>query len=321
MAGIADEPLLRTMLELIRHRGPDDSGVYSVRGNSPADCAVIGNNRLSIIDLSAAGHQPMANEDGQIWIAYNGEVFNFLELRAELEKDGHSFRSRTDTEVLIHLYEKLGPAMVNRLNGMFAFALWDGRKKELLLARDRMGIKPLYWTQVGYRLYFASEIKALLACPEVRSELDPLSLYQYLSLLYVPAPATLFRGIFKLLPGHILQWRDGKIRLECYWDLRQGEYFSDPGDDVAQLSLAEPAELNRWLPFVKWLLLLPHFFVLMFLVIAQFVITFLAFFVVLFTGRWQAGMRDFVVGVERWAFRVTGYFMLLYDEYPPFSLT
>src|SRR5207244_6807958 len=198
MAGVADECLLREMLARIRHRGPNDSGIYSFNGAYPPQCVAIGNNRLSIIDLSPAGHQPMCNEDGTVWVAYNGETYNFAELRQELLGDGHQFKSHTDTEVLVHLYEKYGAGMVKRLNGMFAFAIWDTKTQELLIFRDRMGIKPLYYTKVGTRLYFASEIKALLACEEIAIEIDRTSVCQYLAYLYVPTPNSMFKGIFKL---------------------------------------------------------------------------------------------------------------------------
>lgn len=234
MAGIADEPLLKEMLRITRHRGPNDSGTYVVEGLTSASRIAIGNNRLSIIDLSEAGHQPMCNEDGTIWVAYNGEVYNFAELRKELVSDGHEFKSRTDTEVLVHLYEKYGAAMVTRLNGMFAFAIWDARRRELLIFRDRMGIKPLYYTMVGDRLYFASEIKALLACDEIAVELDPNSLCQYLAYLYVPNPDSMFKGIFKLPPGHFLKWCNGEINLECFWSQTYGPEFEESEDVLAE---------------------------------------------------------------------------------------
>jgi asparagine synthase (glutamine-hydrolysing) len=234
MAGVANEPLLRQMLAITKHRGPNDSGTYVAEGHSPAASVAIGNNRLSIIDLSPAGHQPMCNEDGSVWVAYNGEIYNFPELREELVRDGHQFKSHTDTEVLVHLYEKYGPEMVNRLNGMFAFALWDTDRRELWIFRDRMGIKPLYYAQLGERLYFASEIKALLACPELTVDVDRGSLYQYLAYLYVPNPATIFKGVFKLQPGHRLCWRRGAIRIESYWDPVYSPYFRESEQEIAE---------------------------------------------------------------------------------------
>ncbi len=218
MAGVEDQHLLDAMLEVTRHRGPDDWGTYLAGGTTPAAKLAFGNNRLKVLDLSAAGHQPMATPDSSVWVVFNGEIFNFPELRQELESDGIRFRSHTDTEVLGYLYLKYGPAMVERLNGMFAFALWDTRQRTLMVARDRMGIKPLYYTLVRDRLYFASEIKALLACDEVEAELDPAALRDYLSLLYVPNPHTLFENILKLPPAHLLFWHAGDTRLERYWD-------------------------------------------------------------------------------------------------------
>ena len=234
MAGVADELLLESMLSITRHRGPNDTGVYVAKGRSSGASVAIGNNRLSIIDLSPAGHQPMSNEDGTVWVAYNGEIYNFQELREELVSDGHQFKSRTDTEVLVHLYEKYGMEMVKRLNGMFAFALWDAARQELIIFRDRMGIKPLYYAEVGGCLYFASEIKALLACPEIGVEVDADSLYQYLAYLYVPNPASLFKGILKLPPGHGLCWRNGVVRINPYWDLSYDNQFRESEETIAR---------------------------------------------------------------------------------------
>jgi asparagine synthase (glutamine-hydrolysing) len=176
----------------------------------------------------------MCNEDGTVWVAYNGETYNFAELRGELLDDGHQFKSHTDTEVLVHLYEKYGADMVKRLNGMFAFAIWDTKTQELLIFRDRMGIKPMYYTKVGGRLYFASEIKALLACEEIAIEIDRNSLCQYLAYLYVPNPDSMFKGISKLPPGHRLRWRNGEIQVDCYWDLSYGDYFHDSEETLAE---------------------------------------------------------------------------------------
>jgi asparagine synthase (glutamine-hydrolysing) len=226
MAGVEDKQLLEAMLAVTRHRGPDDWGTYLAAGSNPTSMLAFGNNRLKILDLSAAGHQPMSSPDGAVWVVFNGEIFNFHELRHELQADGFRFRSHSDTEILAPLYLKYGAAMVERLNGMFAFAIWDGRTRTLIIARDRMGIKPLYYTQVSGRLYFASEIKALLASEEVEPELDPAALREFLSLLYVPNPGTIFKNIRKLQPGHLLFWRDGGVRLEHYWDSSEPEGFS-----------------------------------------------------------------------------------------------
>jgi len=230
MAGIANKALLREMLEITRHRGPNDSGTYISEGSTMAARVAIGNNRLSIIDISPAGHQPMCNEDGTVWVVYNGETYNFAELRQELVDDGHQFKSHTDTEVLVHLYEKYGVDMVERMNGMFAFAIWDTKKRELWIFRDRMGIKPLYYTQVGSRLYFASEAKAFLACEEIPFAVNYASLCKYLAYLYVPSPDSLFEGIHKLPPGHSLCWRNGQVQVNCYWNLSYSKYFQESED-------------------------------------------------------------------------------------------
>lgn len=217
MTGIKDAGLLGEMLRITAHRGPDDSGTF-VNGTSEHDSAAIGNNRLKILDLSSAGHQPMVSPDGNAWVVYNGELFNYPELRDELLADGCVFRSHADTEVLPMLWLKYGEQMVDRLNGMFAFAIWDKRQEKLFIARDRLGIKPLYYAQRGARLYFASEIKALLLAPDVDAEINHEALGEYLSLLYVPNPDTMFRGIKKLQPGCTLTWQDGHTRVQRYWD-------------------------------------------------------------------------------------------------------
>ena len=208
-----DERLLRQMTDVLRHRGPDDSGIF-VSGS-----VGLGHRRLSIIDLSAAGHQPMANEDGSLQIVLNGEIYNYKELRPELEAQGHVFSSQTDTEVILHLYEQEGPACVQRLRGMFAFAVWDSRRQELFLARDRAGKKPLSWAIVDGSLIFASELKSLLKDPALRSEVDPVALHHYLTYQYVPGPQTIFKGVQKLPPAHTLLLRNGDINIECYWKL------------------------------------------------------------------------------------------------------
>ncbi len=193
--GVSQEPLVRRMASMIAHRGPDEEG-YHVTPH-----CVLGHRRLKIIDLSPRGRQPMTNEDGTIWVSFNGEIYNYLELRDGLVRRGHQFRSETDTEVLVHLYEEKGESLLNDLNGMFAFALWDARRGRLLLARDRFGKKPLYYFIDGSRLLFASEIKAILADPSVPRQIDPEALSAYLSLGYVPGPACIFKGIQKLPPA------------------------------------------------------------------------------------------------------------------------
>lgn len=206
--------LLRAMTSSMHHRGPDDEGWYT-----DDSCGIgLGFRRLSIIDLSPAGHQPMCNEDESVWIVFNGEVYNFLDLRPGLEARGHSFRSRTDTEVLIHQYEERGPAWVEDLNGMFGLALWDGRERRLVLARDRVGKKPLYYYDDGYRIIFASELKALVCDPSVPRQLDAEAVAEYLSLGYIGSPRTIFRGIRKLPPAHVLVHQGGRATVRRYWD-------------------------------------------------------------------------------------------------------
>ncbi|HLQ69550.1 MAG TPA: asparagine synthase (glutamine-hydrolyzing) [Gemmatimonadales bacterium] len=195
-----DPAVIERMRDTMSHRGPDDAGSYV----DPDRRLGMGHRRLSIVDLSPAGHGPMANEDGTIWISYNGEVYNHAALRQPLEGAGHQFRSRTDTEILIHLYEERGPDMLAELRGMFAFSLWDAPRRRLLLARDRLGVKPLYYTFAGGQLLWASEIKALLAHPAVTPEIDEQALWHYLTFAAVPPPTTLFRGIRKLAAGHML---------------------------------------------------------------------------------------------------------------------
>ncbi|MCS6912733.1 MAG: asparagine synthase (glutamine-hydrolyzing) [Myxococcales bacterium] len=208
------EAQLVRMRDAIAHRGPDDAGTWI----SPDRRVLLGHRRLSIVDLSPAGHQPMQNEDGRVWITFNGEIYNHESLRGPLIQRGHHFRSRSDTEAIIHLYEEHGVECVTALDGMFAFALWDQGRQRLLCARDRLGKKPLYYTVLDGRLLFASEIKALLAHPEVPRELDLVSLDLYLTFANVPAPRTLFRGIFKLPAAHFLTCdAHGQISTRRYW--------------------------------------------------------------------------------------------------------
>lgn len=209
-----DERLFSSALDTIAHRGPDDSGVWW----SERRDVVLGHRRLSIIDLSAAGHQPMANEDGTIWIVYNGEAYNFAELRDELASHGHVFRSATDTETIIHGYEQWGLGVIDRLRGMFAFALYDTRNRRLILARDRVGIKPLYFASTSRGLVFGSEIKALLRLPGVARELDAESLREYLAFGKVRGPRTMFADIEKLGAGfHMIVDADGARTTTRYW--------------------------------------------------------------------------------------------------------
>lgn len=208
-----EQSLVQGMARKITHRGPDDEGFY-LQG-----ALGLGFRRLAIIDLSQAGHQPMSNEDGTVWIIFNGEIYNYQELRPDLERRGHTFRSRTDTETIIHLYEEYGEQCVQRLRGMFAFAIWDSRKEQLFLARDRVGKKPLKYYLGPDGITFASELKAILADPSVPREIDLGAVDAYLTYQYVPHPQTGFRGIQKLPPAHTLTICNGKVALQRYWQL------------------------------------------------------------------------------------------------------
>jgi asparagine synthase (glutamine-hydrolysing) len=215
-----DRETLARMTHVQAHRGPDDSGLWD-RRFADGSYLGLGSRRLAILDLSSDGHMPMCNRDGTVWITHNGEVYNFAELRHELENKGYRFASHTDTEVILHLYEQDGPDCVKRLNGMFAFAICDLRSSTptLFVARDHFGVKPFYYFYDGERFAFASEIKALLQVPEIRAELDPESLHQYLTFLWVPDPKTMFRRILKLPAGHYATLCKGELKLTQYWDL------------------------------------------------------------------------------------------------------
>ena len=213
MSRDVDGSLLARMRDTLTHRGPDDAGVF-VRG--PVG---LGHRRLSIVDLGG-GHQPMSNEDGTVWIVFNGEIYNHLDIRPKLEQQGHIYRTTSDTETIIHLYEEKGARAVEDLRGMFAFAVWDSNRRKLLLARDRLGIKPLYYTVSDYGVIcFASEIKALIEARAVRAELNYDALADYAANRSTSGEETLFRGVKRLLPGHTLTWCEGKIEIERYWDV------------------------------------------------------------------------------------------------------
>ena len=211
-----DTELLDRMGTVLAHRGPDDSGTYT---DGPYGVV---HRRLSVIDLTSAGHQPMSNEDGTVWLAYNGEVYNFRELRQRfrLDERGHTFRSKTDTEILLHLYETLGNDFLRTLNGMYAMAIWDTKKRRLLLARDPFGVKPLFYTRQGERLWFGSEIKALLEVPGIERQPSLPALYHYLSFDYVPDALTPFKNIEELRPGHAMEvsWETGSTRTWRFYD-------------------------------------------------------------------------------------------------------
>ena len=205
---------LADMNQKIVHRGPDDDGFF-VEAN-----VGLGMRRLSIIDIQT-GHQPICNEEENVWIVYNGELYNHQELRKDLEPRGHRYRTRSDTETIVHLYEEYGPDCVRYLRGMFAFAIWDRRTRRLFLARDRLGIKPLYYRFDGKTLLFGSEIKAILAYPGAKPEFNRPTLAEYLAFGYIPEPATMYAGIYKLLPGHTLEIEEGaEPRISAYWDLQ-----------------------------------------------------------------------------------------------------
>ena len=204
--------LIKAMADAMVHRGPDDDGYYV------KDQIGLGFRRLSIIDLSG-GHQPLSNEDESVWIVFNGEIYNYLELRAFLLAKGHIFKTKSDTEVIVHLYEECGRDCVEKLRGMFGFAIWDSKRRTLFLARDRVGIKPLYYYLGGNFLSFGSEMKAILVDPAVRREVDPAMIDRFLTYCYTPGPQTLLRNFLKLEPGHWLTVQDGKIQIQSYWDL------------------------------------------------------------------------------------------------------
>jgi len=206
------EALVRHMCNQIVHRGPDDEGIYV------ADGAGLGMRRLSIIDLSG-GHQPVFNEDRSAWIVFNGEIYNFPELRAELERKGHRFYTKSDTEVIIHLYEEMGADCVKKLRGMFGLAIYDKTRRKLILARDRLGKKPLHYALHNGNLYFGSEIKSILAVAPDLAEVNSQGLLEYLYYGYVPEPLTAFAGIHKLPAGNLLQFENGEVRISQYWDL------------------------------------------------------------------------------------------------------
>ena len=221
------EQLIEHMTHLISHRGPDDSGAYL---DGPVG---LGFARLSIIDLDG-GHQPMSNETGDIWIVFNGEIWNYQVLRKELTEKGHQFRTNCDTETIVHAYEEYGMDCIARLHGMFGFAIWDSSRRRLLLARDRAGKKPLYYTRVNGNLLFASEIKSLLCYPGVKRQVDLQALGDFLSVRYVPGPATLFANIYKVQPGHWLLCENDTIHEECYWDFTFSKTEHRPLEEYIQ---------------------------------------------------------------------------------------
>ena len=222
---------LKRMGERIAHRGPDGSGFF----HAPEHNVGLAHRRLSIIDLSPTGSQPMSDASSKVAIVFNGEIYNFRELRAELVSDGYSFRGHSDTEVLLNLYLLCGEAMLQRLNGVFAFAVWDERTRSLFVARDGLGVKPLYYAKTNVGVVFASELKALLVNPEIKREIDPNAVLMHLTYLWCPAPFTILKGVRKLPPGHAMQLRDGEIQ-------RQWKFYELPYDQaIANISAEEAA--------------------------------------------------------------------------------
>ncbi len=208
--------ILWEMSNTLTHRGPDDKGIYL----SKDSCLGLGHRRLSIIDLTETGHQPMCNEKEDVWIVFNGEIYNFQEIRKELQKEGYKFKGRSDTEVILHSYEQWGEECLQRFNGMFAFAIWDEKKRMFFIARDRVGIKPLYYYFKNGNFAFASELKSLLKYPLFEKELSKKSLYYYLLFQYVPTPYSIFENTWKLPPGHYLTLKEGKeVEVKKYWDV------------------------------------------------------------------------------------------------------
>ncbi len=238
-----DRLLIERMINVMTHRGPDAGGTWIADDGSVG----LGHRRLSIIDLSEAASQPMSDDSGEIWVVYNGEIYNFAELRDEL-KDMHHFRTRSDTEVILYAYREWGIECIHRFRGMFAFALWDARKRELYLVRDRIGIKPLYYTLSSSSILFASEIKALLQHPRVERAVDIEAFYHYMSFLTSPAPKTLFKGIYKLPPATWLKVDErGNVQEHRYWDpIENAESISGSEEDISAELLARLEEAVRY---------------------------------------------------------------------------
>lgn len=231
IVGSNDRNVIERMTASLVHRGPDDSGVEIFPENDLA----LGHRRLSVIDLSPRGRQPMSNGDGRVWISFNGEVYNYLELKASLDHSRHRFASETDTEVILHLYEERGAEAFKSLNGMFAFALYDAGRGRLFLVRDHLGIKPLYYAESNGKLIFGSEIKAILASDAYQPEIDWQSAHDFFSFLYIPAPQTIFRGVFQLPPAHWLEYdlRNRRIaRVEKYWDVAEWGGKKEGGNEA-----------------------------------------------------------------------------------------
>jgi asparagine synthase (glutamine-hydrolysing) len=236
----AGRALIHRMCDVIRHRGPDDEGAWLAEGSGVA----LGMRRLSVIDLST-GHQPIHNEDRTVWIVFNGEIYNFRELRRTLESLGHRFYTSTDTETIVHAYEQWGADAIARLRGMFGLAIWNAKTKTLLLARDRAGIKPLHYASVSGRLYFGSEIKSLLEAPDLPRDLDLRALDHYLSFLYTPRDGSIFSSVRKLPPGHLLTWCDGRATIAPFFEWPAEESFDGTEADATDQLRAVLADAVR----------------------------------------------------------------------------
>jgi asparagine synthase (glutamine-hydrolysing) len=245
-----DKQLLRDMCQVIAHRGPDDEGFYS------AEHVGLGMRRLSIIDL-VTGHQPVSNENGTIWLVFNGEIYNYMSLHADLEKKGHHFATKSDTEVIVHAYEEYGTYCAKMFNGMFAFALWDIPRQRLFIARDHLGIKPLYYWSGAGKFVFGSELKAVITHPSVPRDIDLVALDQFLTLEYIPTPRTIFQGIHKLAPGHHLIYEDGELSIAQFWDIPVidtpldeascAEHLEELIDDAVRMQLMSDVPLGAFL--------------------------------------------------------------------------
>lgn len=231
--------LIEKMCQAMIHRGPDDGGVHV---DGPIG---LGHRRLSILDLSPLGHQPMPSPDKKVWITFNGEIYNFLEIRKDLEKKGHYFKSSCDTEVILALYQEYGEECLQHLHGMFAFAIWDSRRKSLFIARDRIGKKPLYYTFDSKRLIFASELPCLLLDPSVQPKINYLALRDYFKYLYVPDPKTIYQDIFKLEPGHYLVYSEQGLKKKQYWDISFASVRQENETELAEELLEIIAESVR----------------------------------------------------------------------------
>ncbi|MFL5892913.1 MAG: asparagine synthase (glutamine-hydrolyzing), partial [Solirubrobacterales bacterium] len=239
VSGSADEVLLERMCAAIEHRGPDSRGSFLEPG------VALGIQRLRVIDLER-GDQPIANEDGSVIVIQNGEIYNYRELRDDLEARGHRFSTHSDTEVIVHLYEDYGDACVEHLRGMFALAVWDRSRRRLLLARDRLGKKPLFYAQRDGELWFGSEARAILEDPAIPRDIDPAAIDAFLQFQYVPSPASAFRALRKLPPAHVLVWKDGRLRTSRYWTLSfspDDEYGSE--EEMKERIRSELLEATR----------------------------------------------------------------------------